>query len=285
MRVHVTHDRPDQAERYLRQKDIHAQWESDYLNPDMNRFYDIAFDAILRRLQPKPSDKLLDAGCGYGYHTVRLARGGSHITAVDFSETALAAARRTITDAGLDKQITLQKADLTRLAFQDLSFDFVISWGVVMHIPEMERAIAELARVLKSGGTLVLCENNMHSLDVVIRERAIKAVKKLFGRALPESQRTPRGIEVWKQSETGGLMVRRTDFEFLKNFLATQGLKEAGREAAQFTEAYTNMRLRILKRMVYALNIFYLKFIRIPNLAMGNILYFRKQCIEFDRSS
>ena len=68
----------------------------------------------------------------------------------------LTAARRRIVDADLDKQVVLQKADLTALPFPDCSFDFVISWGVVMHIPEMEKALLELVRVLKPEGTLVL---------------------------------------------------------------------------------------------------------------------------------
>src|SRR5262245_58503771 len=109
--------RSEESERFLQHTEIHAQWESDYLSPDMEPFYDLAFGDILKRLSPKPSDRLLDAGCGYCYHTVRLARSRAQITAVDFSDAALAAARRTIADAGLDTQVVLQKADLTALPF------------------------------------------------------------------------------------------------------------------------------------------------------------------------
>ncbi len=158
----------DQSKQFLQGSDIHGQWESDYLNPDMDRFYDLAFSDIVQRLHLKSSDSLLDAGCGYCYHTVRLARAGCRITAVDFSEAALRAGQQTLLTSGLDKQVTLQKADLTHLPFEDETFDAVVSWGVLMHIPEMEMALSELARVLKSGGTLVLCENNANSLDVVI---------------------------------------------------------------------------------------------------------------------
>jgi ubiquinone/menaquinone biosynthesis C-methylase UbiE len=59
-----------------------------------------------------------------------------------------------------------------------------------MHIPEMESALSELSRVLKLGGILVLYENNMHSLDVVFREPAIRIVKRLLGRRLPEIRLT-----------------------------------------------------------------------------------------------
>jgi len=272
----LVREQSEDSEQFLQRPEIHTQWESDYLNRDMERFYDLAFGEIIQRLQPKPTDTLLDAGCGFGYHTVRLARSKAHITAVDFSDIALAAARKKIAEAGIDKQVTLQVADLTQLPFENASFDFVISWGVIMHIPEMEKALSELARVLKPGGTLVLCENNMRSLDVAVRERAIRAIKKLLGKNVPEVRRTARGMEFWTQTASGGLMVRKTDMGFLTKYLAERGLRQVARSAGQFTEAYTNMPFRALKRLVYALNIFYFKLGRLPQLAVGNIIYFRK---------
>jgi ubiquinone/menaquinone biosynthesis C-methylase UbiE len=272
----LVNDRTDQSERLLQRDEIHAEWETDYLNPDIDRFYDLAFADILERLRPSLSDRLLDAGCGYGYHTLRLARGKAQITAVDFSDVALTAAQKRIANAGVERQVILQKADLTRLPFQESMFDFVVCWGVIMHIPEMENALSELARVLKPGGTLVLCENNMGSLDVAVRERAIRAVKRLLGRKVPEVRRTSRGIETWTQLGQGGLMVRKTDMRFLAEFLAQKGVHQIARVAGQFTEAYTNMPTRMLKRLVYALNIFYFKRVRIAHLAVGNIVYFRK---------
>ena len=171
----------DKSRSFLQQKPIHQQWESDYLNPDMDRFWDVAFDDVLRRLKVTPSSTILDAGCGYCYHTKRLARSGAKITAVDFSDAALAAATKTL-DRSLHQHVTLQHADLTALPFAENSFDFVVSWGVLMHIPELEKAVSELTRVLKHGGILVLNENNLHSLDVSIRENSIYWVKKLLRR-------------------------------------------------------------------------------------------------------
>jgi ubiquinone/menaquinone biosynthesis C-methylase UbiE len=152
----------------------------------------------------------------------------------------------------------------------------VVSWGVIMHIPDMEGALSELARVLKKGGVLVLCENNMHSLDVEIRERGIRAIKKLIGRKLPDINTTPRGTESWMETDSGGLLVRKTNMEFLARFLEGRGLTEIARTSGQFTEAYTNMPVRFLKRAVYKMNEFYFRFLKWPSLAMGNLIYFRK---------
>jgi 2-polyprenyl-3-methyl-5-hydroxy-6-metoxy-1,4-benzoquinol methylase len=266
-----------QSERYLSQADIHSQWQSDYLNADLDRFYDLAFADIVKVLNARPQDKILDAGCGYCYHTTRLARGGASITAVDFSDAALAAGRQTIARAGIADRVNLQQADLTKLPFPDNSFDFVVSWGVLMHIPEVEMALTELSRVLKPAGVLVLCENNVDSLDVAIRERAVNAIKGLIGRSVPEMRITPSGTEAWiKEEGGGGLMVRKTKMSFLSEFLKAKGLIEFRRSAGQFTEIYTNLPSKALKRLVYALNMLYYKHVGLPSLAMGNIIYYRK---------
>jgi ubiquinone/menaquinone biosynthesis C-methylase UbiE len=266
-----------QSKTYLDRSEIHTQWENDYLNPDMDRFYDLAFGEILNRLKPGPQDELLDAGCGYCYHTLRLARGGCAITAIDFSEVALAIARETINRAGLERQVGLRQADLTTLPFEDDRFDFIVSWGVIMHIPQMEKALVELGRVLKPGGTLVLCENNLYSLDVQIRERAIGWMKRLIGRKTPDIQMTPRGSEAWSAEDTAGLMVRKTDMGFLTNFLLKQGLRLENRIAGQFSEGYTNVPVRLFKKLIYRFNEFYFRRLKWPALAMGNILFFRKE--------
>jgi SAM-dependent methyltransferase len=83
-------------------------------------------------------------------------------------------------------RLPFQRADLTALSFATNTFDFVVSWGVIMHIPDIEKALAELARVLKPGGLLVLCENNVDSLDVVVRERLINSIKRAIGRNTPK---------------------------------------------------------------------------------------------------
>ena len=74
----------------------------------------------------------------------------------------------------------------------------------------------------------------------------------------------------------GGLMVRKTNMEFLSNFLKSRGLIEFQRTSGQFTEAYTNTSRKAMKRLIYSLNMFYYKYVGLPSLAMGNIIYYRK---------
>ena len=71
-------------------------------------------------------------------------------------------------------------------------------------------------------------------------------------------------------------MVRKTDIGFLEQHMLSLNMKLISRTPGQFTEAYTNAPTRSLKRIIYAINLFYLRNNFSPKLAMGNILYFQK---------
>src|SRR5919112_2064790 len=85
----------------------------------------------------------------------RLPRRGFGVRAVDFSESALEMGRAYVEAQGLGDRIELGRESLLELSFPDESFDYALCWGVLMHVPDAERAVAELARVLRPGGMLV----------------------------------------------------------------------------------------------------------------------------------
>jgi len=209
-------ERTDKSASFLGSTEaIHGAWESDYLNPDLDQFYEAAFDRIVRALDPKPGDRVLDAGCGYGFHAVRLARRGLRVTGVDFSDVALGRARETVARFGLENFIHLEQGSLLALPFPDGTFDHVSCWGVLMHIPDLETALEELARVLRPGGRMAIGENNGRSLHVQVWERILRTAKRALGRRVPPWDWTPRGLEEWREEDGGGLMVRKLDPGFL----------------------------------------------------------------------
>ncbi len=268
--------KPAESQIRLAQADIHQQWENDYLNPDIDPFYDEAFARIVSALGDTDGKTILDIGCGYCFHTVRLARSGLAITSVDFSEEALSHARVNVDKAGIGERVTLRQADATALPFEDTSFDNVLIWGVLMHIPEVKKALAEAARVLKPGGKLALSENNAASLEVGVVEPAINVLKRLMGRRPHIRERAAMGIEEWQTADRGGLMVRKTDTRALADYCASLGLTLEKRFAGQFTELYARVPGRALKRLVHRLNHFYFRHIGVAGPALGNILIFRK---------
>ncbi|MFZ1038020.1 MAG: methyltransferase domain-containing protein, partial [Smithella sp.] len=113
----------------------------------------------LNELNLKPHDVVLDAGCGLGRHLRHLARMPElKIFGIDkntwaLTETAKSVA--TMPDAQ-SKDYLLSIADITKLPFADSSFDCVICSEVMEHIPDHEKALKELDRILKPQGTLAV---------------------------------------------------------------------------------------------------------------------------------
>jgi len=259
----------------LRDPEIHEQWESLYLNADLDRLYDRVFERIVKALSPKPGQTLLDAGCGYCFHAIRLAKSGLRVMALDFSDAALTRGAQTVKRAGMEDRIELRQGDLLKLPFSDATFDFVHSWGVLMHVPRLEDALGELIRVLKPGGKLVVMENNVRSLHVQA-EKLARLAKLLLRRRVNERKSTPRGTEEWFGNGSGRLMLRIQDIDFLVRFCEERGLRLADRFAGQFTELYTQVPGRMLKRAVYKFNELWFAAGARPRLAAGNVLVFDK---------
>lgn len=94
--------------------------------------------------------KCLDAGCGSGRYSVALAlHGVDSVTAIDVSESGLKEAKRRAIDF---PQISFQQASVLDMPFDDATFDFVWSAGVIHHTADFDRALSELSRVLKPRG-------------------------------------------------------------------------------------------------------------------------------------
>jgi ubiquinone/menaquinone biosynthesis C-methylase UbiE len=268
----MAHLASEQVARYLDKPAIHEQWEGDYRTPANEAFYELALEALVRTLQPPPDALILDAGCGPGFHAMRLARRGFRVVATDFSTSALEQAAANIAAHGLEARISLQRESLLELSFPDGHFLYVLCWGVLMHIPDVDRALAELARVLGPGGKLLVSESNCRSLQALL----FRWLKRVLGREKAEVVRTPAGIESWVTRESGKLVTRETDVPWLIARAAAHGLKLQERRAGQFTEAYTRARSRLGKGLIHAFNCFWFRFIRRPGPAFGNLLIFEK---------
>ena len=104
---------------------------------------------------------VLEAGCGVGAQTVTLASQspGAQITSIDLSIESLEQAEARITAAGA-RNVTFREADIYDLPFADGSFDHVFVCFVLEHLPEPERALASLCRVIRPGGTITVIEGD-----------------------------------------------------------------------------------------------------------------------------
>jgi 2-polyprenyl-3-methyl-5-hydroxy-6-metoxy-1,4-benzoquinol methylase len=99
----------------------------------------------------------LDAGCGTGYGLEILAEAGTvALTGIDLSEEALVAAQVRAERSGAQ----LAQGDLQDLEFPDDSFDVVVCFETIEHLESPELGIAELRRVVRPGGTLLISSPN-----------------------------------------------------------------------------------------------------------------------------
>jgi SAM-dependent methyltransferase len=124
-------------------------------NPD-----DLAYQAVA---EAKPG-RVLDVGCGLGATTERFSKElGAHVCAIDLSPRMVELTRA----RGIDVQV----GDAQELPYGDASFDCVFAGWVLYHISDLDRAVAECARVLRPGGRLVASsyfETNMSELWALI---------------------------------------------------------------------------------------------------------------------
>ncbi len=93
---------------------------------------------------------VLEVGCGMGCMAMNWAQHGALVSAVDLNPVSVVQTQRRFGVFGLQGDV--READAENLPFQDATFDFAYSWGVLHHTPNTARAIRELYRILKPGG-------------------------------------------------------------------------------------------------------------------------------------
>lgn len=111
-------------------------------------------------LDPQPGERVLEIGPGTGYYSLPVARwigseGGLHV--LDVQSEMLAHVRNRTRDAGVET-IEPTRGDARSLPYPDDRFDAAYLVLVLGEVPDQERTLAELARVLEPGGRLVVGE-------------------------------------------------------------------------------------------------------------------------------
>lgn len=106
--------------------------------------------------------RVLEVGCGSGAHARLIAQADAELTAIDLTERSVQLTKRRLALWDLEGQVLLMDAE--NLAFPDGYFDFVWSWGVIHHSARTERAVAEIARVLKREAEARIMVYHRHSI-------------------------------------------------------------------------------------------------------------------------
>lgn len=117
-------------------------------------------DAMARLLAAcalAPGQRVLDVACGPGIVACAIAPYAAHVTGIDMTPAMIAEAQRRQRDLGLGN-LAWQIGDATALPFPDESFDRVVSRYALHHLQRPAEALAEMRRVCRRGGRVVVAD-------------------------------------------------------------------------------------------------------------------------------
>ena len=117
-----------------------------YLEPSAMEF--------LERISVPAGSRMLDVACGAGQISIPAARAGARVTGVDIATSSIEQARARAQDEGLDARF--EEGDAEMLPYENASFDVVASLFGAMFAPRPDRVAAELVRVCRPGGRIVM---------------------------------------------------------------------------------------------------------------------------------
>lgn len=109
---------------------------------------------FLSRLQVAPGTQMLDVACGAGQIAIPAAQAGAHVTGLDLAANLIGQARARAQAEGVTVQF--DEGDAEQLPYQDAAFDLVVSLIGAMFAPRPDRVAAELLRVCRPGGRIVM---------------------------------------------------------------------------------------------------------------------------------
>lgn len=125
-----------------------------YLSRELDPAYARRARILVHELDIRPKQKILEVGCGRGFYQECLGQlyPTARITGLDRSPKYLRQAREVVTTPN----VTLVKGDALSLPFESETFDRVFATEVLEHIPNHSKALAEMYRVVKPGGRIVV---------------------------------------------------------------------------------------------------------------------------------
>ncbi|MGE5247454.1 MAG: class I SAM-dependent methyltransferase, partial [Verrucomicrobiota bacterium] len=115
-------------------------------------------DLLFEGLAPEAGHRALDVATGGGHTAVALGRRAAGVVASDLTPRMLHEARTLATDAGV-RNIAFAAADAEALPFRDEAFDLVTCRIALHHVPDVRRALREIARVTRAGGKIGIIDS------------------------------------------------------------------------------------------------------------------------------
>ncbi len=145
-----------------------SKWKNIYANDGVRGEIYRARQAIVLNwiddLGFEPGSQMLEVGCGAGFLSTALAQRGFRLHAIDSVEDMVELASQHAMAARLTHLLSLSLGDVHYLAFEDNTFDLVVTLGVIPWVERPDLALQEIARVTKPGGYVLLTTDNWAGL-------------------------------------------------------------------------------------------------------------------------
>ncbi|MDT5259622.1 MAG: hypothetical protein QOD10_4702 [Mycobacterium sp.] len=146
-----------------------ARWYAKSTRKDMERFRALA--TRLRAMLPQGGD-VLEVAPGPGYFAIEVAEGGAYrVTGLDISRTMVELARTNAAEAGVE--VDFHQGGASAMPFADDSFDLLTCSAAFKNFSEPHKALEEMYRVLRPGGTALVVD--LH------RDVPMSEIRKYFG--------------------------------------------------------------------------------------------------------
>jgi SAM-dependent methyltransferase len=196
---------------------------------DYFEFYDtlrekvesIPYSYALHEYKEFTGKKVLDVGCGNGYVLSKYATEGAMVCGIDITQASIDLCQKRF--AHLQLQGDFQVADAQNIPFPDNTFECVCSMGVLHHVPDTQKALDEIHRVLKPGGRLIVMFYHRNSARYQFMYRfwswiTGKSMEQLVNEY--DGVGNPKGT-VFSRIELGAMLAKFSDIRMHVDYLPT----------------------------------------------------------------
>lgn len=221
-----------------KEQHVHAVFESiapkyDVMNDILSFRRHKAWRAFtMRKMNVRPGQTAVDLCCGTCDWTIALARasGTGEVVGLDFSKNMLDVGRQKVEKEGLDRQIRLVQGNAMELPFADASFDFATIGFGLRNVPDVDRVLREMARVVKPGGKVVCLELSKPTLEpfksvyYLYFEKMLPLLAKWFAKRYEQYKWLPESLAAFPNKEQLADKFRQAGLADVKAYSLTLGV-------------------------------------------------------------
>lgn len=196
----------------------------DFYNSLRESIESLSYSYQLHEYKDFSGKKVLDVGSGNGYVLSKYAGEGAEVVGIDITEAGIELCQKRFDYLGLNGDFRV--ADAQDIPFPDNTFDCVCSMGVLHHVPNTQKALDEIYRVLKPGGRLIVMFYHRNSAKYQFSYRVLswftgKTRQRLANEF--DGIGNPKGA-VFSKSELRSMLDKFSDIKMHVGYLATSDI-------------------------------------------------------------